>query len=144
MMKHRHHKIPRHAGGTNDPSNIIVLSVEDHAEAHRKLFEQYGRWEDEVAWKGLSKMITSKEVTKIVLRNNGYRSIERKTGLFDPKNKDKIKHDHILNRDHKGSLNPQFGTMWITDGLSNMKIKKGSDIPMGYRSGRVNAIVAQK
>ena len=41
---HRHHIIPRHAGGTDDPSNIIELSVEEHAEAHRILYEQYGRW----------------------------------------------------------------------------------------------------
>ena len=41
-MKHKHHKIPTHAGGTNDPENIETLTPEDHAEAHKKLFEEHG------------------------------------------------------------------------------------------------------
>ena len=51
---HRHHIIPRHAGGTDDPSNIVLLTTEEHAEAHRKLFEQFGRWQDKKAWLFLS------------------------------------------------------------------------------------------
>jgi hypothetical protein len=47
--------IPKHAGGTDDPSNLVELTPEAHAEAHRKLYEEYGRWQDEAAWKGLSK-----------------------------------------------------------------------------------------
>lgn len=43
-LRHRHHIVPRHAGGTDDESNIQLLAVEEHAEAHRKLYEQYGRW----------------------------------------------------------------------------------------------------
>ena len=54
-MKHKHHIIPKHAGGTDDPSNIVELTVEEHAEAHRKLYEKYGRWQDLSAWKGLTR-----------------------------------------------------------------------------------------
>lgn len=36
-----------------------------------------------------------------------------------------------------GSSNSQFGTMWITDGKTNSKVKKGEDIPSGWRKGRV-------
>lgn len=64
MVTHWHHIIPKHAGGTDDPSNLVELTVEEHAEAHRKLFEQYGRWQDEVAWKGLSGQITKAEAIK--------------------------------------------------------------------------------
>ena len=64
-MKHLHHIIPKHAGGTDDPSNLVELTVEEHAEAHRILFEQYGRWEDEIAWKGLSGIIGHEEAVKI-------------------------------------------------------------------------------
>jgi hypothetical protein len=59
---HKHHIIPKHMGGTDDPSNLIELTVEEHAEAHRKLFEQYGHWQDELAWKGLAKMIGREEI----------------------------------------------------------------------------------
>ena len=36
----------------------------------------------------------------------------------------------------KGPKNSQFGTMWITDGKSNKKIKRGDLIPEGYFPGR--------
>ena len=59
---HNHHIIPRHAGGTDDPSNLVKLTIEEHAEAHRKLFETYGRKEDYIAWKGLSGQWTKAEI----------------------------------------------------------------------------------
>lgn len=54
---HRHHVIPRHAGGTDDPDNIAHLTIAEHAEAHRVLFEKYGRWQDKIAWQMLSGQI---------------------------------------------------------------------------------------
>ena len=53
-MKHIHHIIPRHMGGTNDPSNLIELTVAEHAQAHKELYEQHGKLEDKVAWLALS------------------------------------------------------------------------------------------
>ena len=64
IYTHKHHIIPRHAGGTDDPSNIIELTIEEHALAHKKLFFIYGRWQDEVAWLCLSGQI-GKEEAKI-------------------------------------------------------------------------------
>ena len=57
QVLHKHHVVPRHAGGTDDPSNLIELTPEEHAEAHRILYEEYGRWQDKLAWKGLSGQI---------------------------------------------------------------------------------------
>jgi hypothetical protein len=45
-MKHIHHIIPKHMGGTDDPSNLVELTRKEHAEAHMKLYEQYGKKED--------------------------------------------------------------------------------------------------
>lgn len=64
-MKHKHHIIPKHAGGTDEDSNIIELTVEEHAEAHRLLFEQYGRWQDRLAWLALSGRIGKEEIIRI-------------------------------------------------------------------------------
>jgi hypothetical protein len=55
-MKHKHHIIPKHMGGSNDPSNLIELTPGEHAEAHRLLYEEYGHWQDYVAWQGLAKL----------------------------------------------------------------------------------------
>ena len=67
-MKHKHHIIPRHMGGTDDSSNLVELTVEEHAEAHKKLYEEYGRWEDWAAWQGLEKLIPHAEMAREVSR----------------------------------------------------------------------------
>jgi hypothetical protein len=65
---HKHHIIPRHAGGSNDSSNIKLLTIPDHAEAHRLLFEQHGRWQDEVAYRMLSGQISAAEATLLAIK----------------------------------------------------------------------------
>jgi len=50
---HSHHIVPRHMGGTDDKSNLVKLTVEEHAEAHRKLYEEHNKLEDKLAWKML-------------------------------------------------------------------------------------------
>ena len=44
-------------GGSDDPSNLVELTVEEHAEAHKKLYEQYGHWQDKIAWQALAGQI---------------------------------------------------------------------------------------
>ena len=59
---HRHHVVPRHAGGTDDPSNMTCpLTVEEHAEHHRYRYEMLGEWQDRIAWQGLLGMISKQE-----------------------------------------------------------------------------------
>ena len=52
---HNHHILPKHAGGTDDPSNIIKLTVEEHSLTHLKLYQESGRNEDLWAYKMLAK-----------------------------------------------------------------------------------------
>lgn len=68
---HVHHIVPIHAGGTDDPSNLIKLTVEEHAEAHRKLWEEHGRWQDKIAWQMLSGQIGKEEIRLVALREAG-------------------------------------------------------------------------
>ena len=67
IIYHLHHIIPRHAGGTDDPANITKLTIEEHAEAHRKLWEEFGCWQDKIAWDMLSGQITNAEAIKLAI-----------------------------------------------------------------------------
>lgn len=71
MIKHKHHIIPKHVGGSDDPSNLIELTIEEHAEAHRVLWETYGRPEDKLAWKALSGMLSKQEIISEVCKIGG-------------------------------------------------------------------------
>jgi hypothetical protein len=51
-------------GGIDDPENLIELTVEEHAEAHRKLWEDHGNTYDEIAWRTLSGQISKEEAWK--------------------------------------------------------------------------------
>jgi hypothetical protein len=77
-MRHKYHIIPRHAGGTDDPSNLIDLTVEDHAAAHKLLWEQFGRWQDYFAWQSLVGIMKDSERIKILLSNAGKSNKGRK------------------------------------------------------------------
>lgn len=61
-MKHKHHIIPVHAGGTNDPSNLVEVSIYQHAELHRARWESLGEYEDWLAWKALSGQIGREDI----------------------------------------------------------------------------------
>ncbi len=65
---HKHHIIPKHMGGTDDSSNLIELSVEEHANAHKQLYETYGLKEDYIAWKALSGQISFSEATILAIK----------------------------------------------------------------------------
>ncbi len=71
IMKHKHHKIPRHAGGTDDPSNIVEVSVSEHAELHFSLYLEYGRWQDWLASQSLAGRMKKEQVVRaaVALQN---------------------------------------------------------------------------
>lgn len=68
VMKHKHHKIPKHMGGTDDESNLYECSIEEHAELHLSLYLEHGHWEDWYAAMGLSGIIGKEELVAQVCR----------------------------------------------------------------------------
>lgn len=64
-MRHKHHIVPRHIGGTDEPENLVEVSVEEHAELHLALYLEYGRKEDYWAFMGLSGTIGKEEIVRM-------------------------------------------------------------------------------
>jgi hypothetical protein len=162
-------------GGSDDPSNIVELTVEEHAEAHFMLWKQYGDKRDFLAWAGLEGIIPKQELihrlsiegaTKAgnthaarLISDSDYRvgHIAKWKETFvaagvkatkekypegtwkGKKHKDETKAriGKVNSVKQSGSGNSQYGTMWITNGLDNKKVKKDSIVPIGYRKGRV-------
>lgn len=105
---HRHHIIPRHAGGTDDPSNIIQLTVEEHAKAHKKLWEEHGRWQDRLAWLSLTNQIGKEERQKelgrrVGINNKGRTNSNGRGNKGKPK---KEEHKQKISNSHKGLEKP--------------------------------------
>ena len=81
-------------GGTDDPSNLAELTIEEHAEAHRKLWEEYGKEEDRIAWMGLSGMIGKEEVISLLMKLGQERGRENR-GPMSEESKEKLRLLHL-------------------------------------------------
>ena len=79
---HKHHKIPRHMGGTDDPTNIYECSVEEHAELHLALYLEHGHWQDWYAAMGLAGIIGKEEIVREQNSRAGKKNIGRKRPDF--------------------------------------------------------------
>ena len=122
--KHKHHIIPRHAGGTDNPENIVELTIEEHAEAHRKLYEEHGRWQDMLAWKGLSGQIGKDELIQEMYKWRKTRTGSKHTGdlrRFGMANKGvplKEEHKKKIGQGLKGKVNTQNQKDLVADANS--------------------------
>jgi hypothetical protein len=124
-MKHKHHIIPKHMGGTDEPSNLVELTVEEHAEAHKVLYEIYGKKEDWLAWQGLAKLISKKDILKqmcshIGEKNGMYGVVGEKNPLFGKKRTEETKlkiktalKKHKRTDEHQSKLNNRFTKEYI-------------------------------
>ena len=108
---HIHHIVPKHMGGSDDTDNLIKLTIEEHAEAHRKLYQEHGHWQDYVAWKGLSGRIGKEDLIRL------------KLSFVHKGKKDSLETKAKKSNAKKGSNNPMFGT------VSPNKGKTGKDSP---------------
>jgi hypothetical protein len=62
-----HHIIPKHMGGTNDPSNLFECTLEEHANLHLALYLEHGKTEDWIASQAISGIMKNEEVIHQVL-----------------------------------------------------------------------------
>ena len=65
-------------GGTDDPLNLIELTVEEHSQAHLKLYEQHGKKEDLCAYYMLSGKSQDPAFKKLVCSLGGIAAAKKR------------------------------------------------------------------
>ena len=110
---HTHHIIPKHMGGTDDPSNLIELTVRQHALAHKKLYKKYGKWQDKIAYESLLKLIPRHEITKQIQRQTGLMSRGRKLSEQARKNISQGMIGMVHTEAHKKKTAETLSQEWI-------------------------------
>lgn len=128
-MKHRHHIIPKHAGGSEESSNIILLTIEEHAEAHKQLYERYGRWQDKIAWLGLSGRIGKEEIIRMKQSASAKATIytpEKRQNMSNGQLGKKYSAETLMKRSimYTGSGNNFFGKKHSEEAKLIMSLKK--------------------
>ena len=126
MQYHIHHIIPRHAGGTDDPTNLVSLTVEEHANAHKLLYEEFGRTQDKVAWLSLSgqlgKLETISAVRYLGSKKGARASGDRARALFESGDAEYIermaKQKTDASKRYK-ELYEEHGGIWWTSGFKD-------------------------
>lgn len=109
-----HHIIPRCLGGSDEISNLVNLTPEEHYLAHQLLVKIYPNE---------PKLVFAANMMTVGRPNNKvYGWLKRKY------------YENLSNQFSEN--NSQYGTMWITNGSENKKIKKVDTIPEGWYKGR--------
>lgn len=156
-MFHTHHILPKYKGGSDSPSNLIKVSVTKHAMFHFCNWQLWGDKRDWLAWRGLTGEIGKEELVyqlrmagsqkgllkmhargatpariEAARRNQPKATLAAKS----PESNQKRKESFERIGHSQGDKNSQYGTMWITNGTINKKIKKTDQILEGYYPGR--------
>lgn len=116
-MKHIHHIIPKHMGGSDDPENLIELTIVEHAKEHLKLWQKYGFIEDKIAWKCLSGRKLSEE-DRINLSKSGF---------------DKFLLDEVRVCEWKTKISNSLKGKIQSE---ESKLKKSKSLKLAYKEGR--------
>lgn len=108
-------------GGSDEPSNLVELSVEEHTNAHKELWEKYGHWQDKIAWRGLANMIDKIEII----------SKAQSSALKDYHNKPETKEKYAkLNQDrwndenHRKYVSDSTKKQWLDESFRLMHKNK--------------------
>ena len=102
-------------GGTNEKSNLIELTPKQHALAHKKLYEKYGKWQDLFAYKALSGRLKNEDIHR------------ERSKIANLGNK------HFLGKTHTKETRKKIG-------IGNMVAKKGNQ----YRLGKIHTKETKK
>ena len=129
----------------DSPENLIAVSIQEHYNIHYK----QGDWA--ACHRIAVKMkLSHQEISELATKNNLKRVADGthpfslneiwRLGIAASKTKaaiQKRKQTYKQIGHQQGEKNSQAGTMWITNGKENKKIKKNTFIPCGWNKGRI-------
>ena len=100
-------------GGTDDSSNLMECTIEEHAELHLALYLSHGKYEDWVAFRGLSgqigkeEMIRERQLMAAASRVGSKRSEETKAKMSESAKKPKsLEHAESIRQARIGTTIP--------------------------------------
>ena len=120
----KHHILPKSMGGSDEPSNLVVLTAREHWIAHLLLYKIHGN----------DKMLFACHMMAM--------GTDRPDRIKTSRIYQKIREAHSKNigkyTSKPGKTNSQYGSMWVSniDLRENKKIPKDSVIPEGFVKGR--------
>lgn len=118
----KHHIIPKSSGGDNSSNNIVALSAREHFLCHYLLT----RFEPcPATFHALHNMRRANTDTQVRYIN---------ARLYEA---NRIRHARAISKRQKGTGNSQYGTVWVTNGITNKKQSKDDSIAEGWYRGRV-------
>jgi hypothetical protein len=142
-MKHKHHIVPKHMGGSDDPENLIELTVEEHAKAHLSLYEKHGKKEDLCAYYMLSGNIEKYRKVYAKLGGDACQKKRRQQGFVGAElfyGRKVSEQERLKNSSNggkiQGPINSQNGHM--------KTIQKLSDCSAAGKKGGAKTILLQK
>jgi hypothetical protein len=124
----RHHIIMRSMGGSDDPTNLVVLTGREHWIAHLLLHKIYGTSQTMYACHMMAMRCEERGIPYV-----------RNSRMYEKIRKECAKLCSIRMKVlQSGTGNSQYGTCWIcnTELQENKKILKSADIPEGWIYGR--------
>lgn len=130
----RHHIIPKYMGGSNDFTNIVVVSRTCHTMFHYCNWCLWKNREDYIAYKGLSSQISKEDIIKETSRLAGKKCYEKKVGMFTQTEEEKR-----LSSSKGGKKVGKYmsQSMWINNGIQNKRVLRSNGIPDGWYKGKV-------
>jgi hypothetical protein len=132
----RHHILMRSMGGSNDPSNLVVLTGREHWVAHLLLDKIHNNQQTAFACHMMAMRCEERGIPYIK-NSRMYETIRNKCAKFVSK---------ISSKHQVGSGNSQYGTRWICNIAlqKNKKINKDDCILEGWIFGKNKWVVPKQ
>ena len=158
VVLHWHHIVPKYEGGSDDPSNLVQLTVEDHAIAHFVRWKMYGDNRDRAAYRVLNGLIDGEEFRRQGCKETQHRLMREGKHNFQKMNAAHYPHVRKIHSERmKGNtlgslrnITPEFrkiqadgargntnvrGTVWVINSEGNRRRVHPNQIPEGYKRG---------